>query len=283
MAGLSQYPSHYGCACSPYLDCDSEVATKKSHRSPPASRVRLFLPFRTAFHYYGDPRVLSVAVTRSPEDPRSLHPAFLNAIYLSTCWIVGGELDPLKDYFLAQTRLHMGRALETVDRLTHFLWASLILGTFLALEGRTNEAYVTVSTCVEFALACGLDVVHYRNTPPPAQEPLLPPPFDEDDAIDRARLSRAIYILDRTLAMVSGTPSAFSGANGPLTRPSVDLETSQNGECAPGAQLTVTSEVRRKHPPFFQSTSRRYVLISVFDVFLVDRIVSARRNGEASS
>lgn len=164
------------------------------------------------------------ALSRPPEDPKSLHPSLLNAIYLATCWIVGGELDSLKPHFLEQTRHYVGKAIATGDRLMHSFWAQLILGNVLAIEGRMNEAYVTVSSCVEFALACGLDVVHYRYRTPPAQNPLLPPPLDQDEAMDRLRFSSVLYLLDRMLAIVGGTPSAFSGDKGPQTRPSAGSE-----------------------------------------------------------
>lgn len=188
------------------------------------SRIRLFLPYHIHFHFVTDIRLFFVALARPPEDPRSVHPALLNAIYLATCWIVGGELDSLKKYFLAQTRYHLGKALETGDRLMHFLWANLILGSFFAIEGRMNDAYVTVSSCVQFAVACGLDVGHYRHTASLAHDPLLPPPIDDAESIDRSQLSYALYILDRTVAMVTGTPSAFAGDKGPLTRPSLEVE-----------------------------------------------------------
>lgn len=174
-----------------------------------------------------------------PEDPRSPHPALLNAIYLATCWIVGREFDFLKPYFLAQTRYHMAKALETGDRLMHFLWANLILGNFLTLEGRTNEAYVTISSCIEFALACGLDVVHYRNAIPPAPTTILPPPVDIDDEIDRGRFSLVIYLLDRTLSMITGTPSAFSGDKGPLARPSIGSDDDVHAWGAPAVDTEV--------------------------------------------
>lgn len=164
------------------------------------------------------------ALSRPPEDPRSLHPALLNAIYLAACWIMGGEFEFLKKHFLAQTRYYLGKALETGDRLMHFLWANVILGSFLVFEGRLNEAYLTISSCLEFAVACGMDVVHYRNTKPPAQTTLLPPPTNRDDIVDRARFSSVIYVLDRTLAMITSSSSAFSGDKGPLTRPSAASE-----------------------------------------------------------
>lgn len=204
----------------------------------------MFLPFRVHFLFTVDLKVFFTALPYPPEDPRSIHPAILNAIYLASCWIIGGPFNQLKPYFLAQTRLHMARSLETADRLMHFLWASLILGTFFALEGRMNEAYVTVSSGVEFALACGMDMFHYRHRTQTSQTTLLPPPVDEAESIERSKLSRALYLLDRTLAMINGTPSAFSGANGPLTRPILDVGGIENGSFGPAAPVSVTTEVR---------------------------------------
>lgn len=187
--------------------------------SLPIGRIRLFLPYRThLFYFLANLREFWTALSYPPEDARGIHPALMNAIYLATCWIVGGELDFLKGFFLAQTRYYLGKALETGDRLIQFLWANIILGNFLSLEGRTNEAYVTISSCIDFALACGMDVLHYRKTTPPAQTTLLPAPTDETDAVDRIRLSFVLYLMDRTLAMVTSTPSAFSRVKGPSGR-----------------------------------------------------------------
>lgn len=135
----------------------------------------------------------------------------------------------------------MAEALRTADRLTHFLWASCILGTFFALENRMNEAYVTVSSCVKLALACGLDVFHSHKVDQLVQHPLLlPPAADLADSIDRIELSRAIYILDRTLAMISGTP--ITSWNGWFTQPALNIENDAN--CATFAAKT---EVRQPY------------------------------------
>jgi hypothetical protein len=50
-------------------------------------------------------------------------------------------------------------------------------------------------------------------------QPLLPPPADEDEEKDRINLAHAIYMADRSLAMISGYPSVFSTSSAVLDRP----------------------------------------------------------------
>lgn len=107
----------------------------------------------------------------------------------------------------------MAASLEDVDRLTDFLWASVVLASYYAIDGRMVEGYTTISAAAAFALACGLDIVTYRRTSPAMlkqQRAVLLPevePDDLDEINNRARLSRGIYITSRTLAMVGGWPS----------------------------------------------------------------------------
>lgn len=94
---------------------------------------------------------------------------------------------------------------------------------------------MTVSSCVKLALACGLDVFHNHKLDQLVQHPLiLPPAADVAESIDRIELSRAIYILDRTLAMISGTP--ITSLNGAFTHPA--LNTEDDGNCATFAVKT---------------------------------------------
>lgn len=157
-------------------------------------------------------------VTRPPGDPSRIHPALLNAIYASACCVAGGRLSSLKEYFKDQTRYYLQKALEGVDRLTHFLWASVVFGSFLTNVGHLKEAYAVLSSCAKFAVACGLDGITHLNSISDVEYRLLPPPADEDELADRVNLSHAIYMADRSLAMISGYPSVFSTSSVVLDR-----------------------------------------------------------------
>lgn len=151
-------------------------------------------------------------LTRPAEDPMSFHPAFLNAIYANACFFEGDELAAFAPYFARQTQYYLHESLAYADRLTDFMWASVMLGSYMIGIHSLDEAYAVVSACVRFALACGLDgavPVTGDDSSPRPQIPLLDPPLDNEEARNRMHLSRAIYSLDRTLVMIAGFPSAF--------------------------------------------------------------------------
>lgn len=154
------------------------------------------------------------ALVKPPEDPSSIHPALLNAIYCASCCLVGGLSFKCKDYFLRETFRQLHLSLQNVDRLTHFLWASVIIGSYLTNICRLAEAYVVISACARFAIACGLDGVTDINRSSTPQYPLLPPPSNEAEVKDRIQLSRAIYMADRALSMLSGFPSVYRTSPG---------------------------------------------------------------------
>lgn len=158
------------------------------------------------------------ALARSPNDPGSIHPALLNAICLVACCVAGGRLFTFKEYFLEQTRLGLERSLADANRLTHFLWASVVLGNFFTNCGRSNESYAIVSAAARFALACGLDGITTQNNSSTPEVPLLPRPANRAEADDRRRLSHAIYMTDRSLAMLSGLPSEYRTAPSTVQR-----------------------------------------------------------------
>ena len=75
-----------------------------------------------------------------PSDPEAVHPALLSAIYLIVCHLVKGELRPYEPILLARARAYMEQSLAHVDRLTHFLGASLLLSCWYEQTGRLVEA-----------------------------------------------------------------------------------------------------------------------------------------------
>lgn len=156
-----------------------------------------------------DPPLFLNALSRPSTDPKSLHPALLSAIYLAACHILSFKYSALEPFFLNQTRAFLNSSLERANRLTHFMWASVILGSYLEMSCRLAESYATVSSCASFALACGLDCFGAEGSLRTAQFPILPPAENPDEEADRAHLVQAIYMMDRSLAIISGFPSVF--------------------------------------------------------------------------
>lgn len=166
------------------------------------------------------------AVKKPETDAISLHPALLNAIYLAACYVNGPPLERFTSFFLERTRHHMHQSLANADRLTHFMWASVILGSYYIRNFRLHEAYTIISSCARFAAACGLDVTGSRADCPDSDYAsldiydsagavipspcLLPPAADEADELERVRLSHSIYMVERCIALMGDFPSVFT-------------------------------------------------------------------------
>lgn len=187
------------------------------------------------------------AFDRPESDLSSLHPALLNAMYLGACSVNGHPLERFKSHFLERTRFYMHQSLACADRLTHFLWASVILGAFLVREYRLAEAYAVVSACARFAIACGLETCGSNNASTVASTShsisLLDPPSNEEDEGERTRLANAIFMMDRLIAHLGYFPRVFMAPLHPIS--SRDFS----------AMRDVPS-----HPPSY-SVSARYLLL----------------------
>lgn len=181
------------------------------------SRVQLFLPFRIQFHFYMDvSHFIELFLNRADY----FHPSLLNAIYMAACSIAGGHLADFVEYFRECTRVHIQESLTNADRMTHALWAAIILGVHATRNYRIAEAYAIVSSAATFAVACGLDFVTPRDdldmsstgTGTNYASGLLPPPTSKAEVLERSRLAYAIFMCDRCLA-VRGYPSVFTTSN----------------------------------------------------------------------
>ncbi|KAF9512534.1 hypothetical protein BS47DRAFT_1054082 [Hydnum rufescens UP504] len=122
--------------------------------------VRIFLPFRSHYLFYVDPSKFLRRVLLNPLHPRSIHPVLLNAIYVVACSIGGGSWSHFEPIFLVRTRTHLEHSLALADRLTHFMWASVILGQYYGLADRQLEAFNTMSPSINFAVGFGLHRNH---------------------------------------------------------------------------------------------------------------------------
>lgn len=127
-----------------------------------------------------------------PTSPHAIHPGFLNAVYLTACSVGEGVLLQHVEHFLKETQAQLRQSLTLVDRITHFLWGSILLSTWFARAGRFLETYVSMVSTVRFALGCGLVG---------SEAGVLPPLSNADEAIDRIYVSsesrtRAPKIID---------------------------------------------------------------------------------------
>ncbi|KAF8341637.1 uncharacterized protein EI90DRAFT_1760342 [Cantharellus anzutake] len=116
----------------------------------------VFIPFRAHFNFYFDIPTFLQASRYPSSHPQGIHPSLLNAIYLVACNLAFGSQNPYDSLFLTRTRAHLDEALSMADRLTHFMWGSLVLCTYLARLGRIMESHSVSATTVSFAVGCGL-------------------------------------------------------------------------------------------------------------------------------
>ncbi|KAF8301045.1 hypothetical protein DL93DRAFT_2090880 [Clavulina sp. PMI_390] len=138
-----------------------------------------------------------------PSHPESIHPCLLNACYLAACESSGGFLATLQPLFIQRTRYFLNQSLMDADRISHFLWASVVLACNLGRRRRYDETYAVVSSAALLVSALGRS-----GLGSPLGESLLPPPKDEIEAIDGIRLAYSLYITDQTLVL-AGYPATF--------------------------------------------------------------------------
>lgn len=211
--------SLYLCVHSSLIAGAFELIVCTNYRVLSACRVGLFLPYRSQFQFFMDVSRFLELLALPPESPDSIHPSLLNSIYLAACCLAGGQLTKFEPLFVERTRHWLQQSLAFADRLTHFLWASIVLGSYLARVHRLQESYAIISSASRFALACGLDgsgldELDYSSDglaggSDGTDKWLLRPPKDYTEVLERIRLAHSIYLTDRSLAMLSGFPSAF--------------------------------------------------------------------------
>ncbi|KAF8309024.1 hypothetical protein DL93DRAFT_1796444 [Clavulina sp. PMI_390] len=171
--------------------------------------INLFLPQRSQYYFLQDASYFRTCLSLPSSHPDSIHPCLLNACYLGACTSNGGDsLAQFKPFFLRRTRHFLDRSLACADRITHFLWASLILAIFFAREHRLEESLVVSGATIRFALACGLELpgrsTQGNNDSYPINY-LLPPPMQKNESEDRIRLTFAIYSASQAFRLLCGS------------------------------------------------------------------------------
>lgn len=169
--------------------------------------VRLFLPHRWSFLFHTRISEFLNCLDLPPNDPRAIHPALTNAIFLAACSVGGGYMSEFEPHFLYTTRLYLDQALAYGDRLMHFMWASVILGVYYHDAGRLVEACNIIPATIRFAVGCGIHL-DQEDSQRPGPSSMLPPPRSHEDVEDRAQLWYAIYLADQAVSLFTNSPSS---------------------------------------------------------------------------
>ncbi|KAF8311313.1 hypothetical protein DL93DRAFT_2169184 [Clavulina sp. PMI_390] len=174
--------------------------------------IGLFLPYRSHFQFFMPLPYFIHCLSLSHSDPASIHPCLREACHLAACSILGGRWASLEPYFLARTRRFLDEILLVADlqHITHFLWASSLLASYLARARRIKESYAVSTTAYCISRACGfLATLCLPGQAEYGEESyLIPPPTTEAEALDRLWLMHSLFLLDRTVHTLAGLPTS---------------------------------------------------------------------------
>ena len=104
-------------------------------------RWRIFLPYRAQFNFDVHIPLYKRTILLPADDPEAIHPCLINAIALAACSVSGPDLAPYAKILACRTRTYMDEALASVDRLEHFIWASIIAGWYYSRVGLLTLAH----------------------------------------------------------------------------------------------------------------------------------------------
>ncbi|KAF8725152.1 GAL4-like Zn(II)2Cys6 (or C6 zinc) binuclear cluster DNA-binding domain, partial [Rhizoctonia solani] len=161
-----------------------------------------------------------------PDDnPRSIHPAMLAAVYLLACYHWSDSLMAYEAAFLAQARTLMQDALAKKDRLfTGFIQPGILVTEYLLNRGRFREAYHQIIQTTSFCMNCNLHKLKSSILGPMMSgcpSGLLPPPTDGVELGERILAFWAAFMLDQKCCIM-GLPSSFGKADELDTRGRID-------------------------------------------------------------
>ncbi|KAG8694505.1 hypothetical protein FRC08_008444 [Ceratobasidium sp. 394] len=165
-------------------------------------------------------------LTLAENDPRSIHPAMISAIYLLACYHWSDSLSTYEETFLAQARASMAESLSKTDRLfTGFIQPGILVAEYLINRGRFREAYHQIIQITRFSLDCNLHKITspiWRPGMPTGPGGLLPPPTDTIELGERILAFWAVFMLDQRICLITGLPSSFSKGDDLDTRSRID-------------------------------------------------------------
>ena len=115
-----------------------------------------------------------------------------------------------KPLFLSHMCLHLENSLAYVDRLVHYMWASVILTSYYMQVGRVMEAHNTISATACLAVGAGIhgSIQTDEQRQSPAEGLLTLPPVDAVKNLERVNLWYALVLCEISIGLGAGFPSS---------------------------------------------------------------------------
>ncbi len=119
-------------------------------------------------------------------------------------------LSGFEPLFLSHTRSHLEQSLAYVDRLVHYMWASVILVSYYMRVGRVMEAHNTISAIVCLAVGAGIhgSIRTDEQREQPAEGLLALSPADAVENLERVNLWYALVLCETSIGLSTGLPSS---------------------------------------------------------------------------
>ncbi|KAG8790289.1 hypothetical protein FRC12_012242 [Ceratobasidium sp. 428] len=166
------------------------------------------------------------SLTLPENDPRSIHPAMISAVYLLACYHWSDSLSQYEEQFLTQARASISESLSKADRLfTGYIQPGILVAEYLINRGRFREAYHQIIQITRFSLDCNLHKITspiWRPDMPTGPGGLLPPPVDAIELGERILAFWAVFMLDQRICLITSLPSSFSKGDDLDTRSRID-------------------------------------------------------------
>jgi hypothetical protein len=142
-----------------------------------------------------------------------VHPALINAVYLSACYFSQSpRFAELETHFLVETLNAIATGLEHSDRLIDVASALCLVAVYHYANCRISEGYRHSFTAARLGINLGLHQI--STTGSSSQDILLsviPSTSDSKELSYRINVFWQVFVIDRSWSVANGLPTALPG------------------------------------------------------------------------
>ncbi|KDQ21868.1 hypothetical protein BOTBODRAFT_26275 [Botryobasidium botryosum FD-172 SS1] len=153
------------------------------------------------------------ASLQDPDPETGPHFALRNVIFLMGCAYDPGPLNVLEPVFLRRARYYLDESLARADRLSDYVEAYTLLGTYYLFKGRYVQGVGNGAATIMIAVACGLHGLSPPSWCTSRTPSLLPPPCSRTEIQRRIRIWWMIFTMNRIANAAAEIPGDFSDEN----------------------------------------------------------------------